>query len=147
MNSKKIRKYLVIAMLFSFLYSCTTKNESGSVRSESRKVTKRVGMVIGIRPEAIKEYKALHADSNPGVRDLLGEAHMENFSIFIHQFDDGKYYLFGYYEYTGDDYQADMEALAKKERNIAWLKVCDPMQIPFKDQNSWSVMEQVYYNK
>jgi L-rhamnose mutarotase len=147
MNLKKIRNYLMITMMLSFLFSCAGKNESASAPSDTRKVSKRIGMVIGIKPEAIKQYKALHADSNPGVRDLLSEAHMENFSIFIHQFDDGKYYLFGYYEYTGDDYQADMAALAKKERNIEWLKVCDPMQIPFKGQDSWSVMEQVYYNK
>jgi L-rhamnose mutarotase len=104
-------------------------------------------MVIGIKPEVIEEYKRLHDDSNPGVRDLLSVANMENFSIFIHQFDDGNYYLFGYYEYTGNDFEADMAKLAKEERNIEWLKVCDPMQIPFEGQNSWSVMEQVYYNK
>jgi len=32
---------------------------------------KRVGMVIGIKPEKIAQYKELHADSNHGVRDLL----------------------------------------------------------------------------
>ena len=32
---------------------------------------RRVGMVIGIKPEKISAYKALHADSNSGVRDLL----------------------------------------------------------------------------
>jgi L-rhamnose mutarotase len=69
------------------------------------------------------------------------------FSIFLHQFDNGKYYLFGYYEYTGNDFEADMAEIARKERNIAWLKVCDPMQIPFEGKSSWSEMEQVYYNK
>jgi hypothetical protein len=28
-------------------------------------------MVIKLRPEKAEEYKALHADSNSGVRDLL----------------------------------------------------------------------------
>jgi L-rhamnose mutarotase len=113
--------------------------------SDTKKVTKRVGMVIGIKPEVIEEYKKLHADDNPGVRDLLKKANFANFSIFIHQFDDGKYYLFGYYEYTGTDFEKDMEELAKEERNIEWLKVCDPMQIPFEGEDSWSEMEQVYY--
>lgn len=129
----------------ALILGCQKKNTDQAV--QPRKVTKRIGMVIGIKPEKIAEYKKLHADSNPGVRDLLSAANMQNFSIFLHQFDDGKYYLFGYYEYTGDDYEGDMAALAKKERNIEWLKVCDPMQIPFKGQKSWSVMEQVYYNK
>jgi L-rhamnose mutarotase len=104
-------------------------------------------MVIGIKPEAIEQYKKLHADNNPGVRDLLKKANFSNFSIFIHQFDDGKYYLFGYYEYTGDNFEKDMAELDKEPRNIEWLKVCDPMQIPFEGQDSWSEMEQVYYLK
>jgi L-rhamnose mutarotase len=139
-----MKKAILSILLFVFIACQNTKVES--VTAE-KKVTKRIGMVIGIKPKVIDEYKRLHADSNPGVRDLLSIANMENFSIFIHQFDDGKYYLFGYYEYTGEDFDADMAALAKKERNIEWLKVCDPMQIPFEGQNSWSVMEQVYYNK
>jgi L-rhamnose mutarotase len=137
---------LIIVLLVAFL-SCSKEQEEGSTMPVEKKVTKRIGMVIGIKPEVIEEYKKLHADKNAGVRDLLTIANMENFSIFIHQFDDGKYYLFGYYEYTGDNFEKDMADLAVKDRNIAWLKVCDPMQIPFEGKNSWSEMEQVYYNK
>ena len=43
---------------------------------------------------------------------------------------DGKGYEFRYYEYTGQDFEGDMALLAKELRNIEWLKVCDPMQIP-----------------
>ena len=68
----------------------------------------RIGMVIGIKADQISAYEALHAASNPGVRDLLDKYHMHNFSIYMRQLDDGEYYLFGYYEYTGTDYKADM---------------------------------------
>jgi len=114
------------------------KREAAQVR--------RVGMVIGIRPDRIQAYEALHASSNPGVRDLLDKYHMHNFSIFMHQFDDGRYYLFGYYEYTGTDYDADMAKLAKEPRNQKWLLTTDPMQIPLRDQKSWSKMPEVYHN-
>ena len=107
---------------------------------------KRVGMVIKLKPQYIEEYMALHADSNPGVRDLLVKANMRNFSIFLHQLDDGNYYEFGYYEYHGDDFEADMAKLAKEDRNIEWLKVCDPMQVPLDGYEGWAEMEQVYYN-
>ena len=107
---------------------------------------KRVGMVIGIGPDKIAEYKELHADSNRGVRDLLSKYHMHNFSIFLHKIE-GKWYEFGYYEYTGNDFEADMAKLAAEPRNMEWLKVCDPMQIPLKGEKSWAVMEQVYYNE
>jgi len=111
----------------------------------AQKEVKCVGMVIGIRPEAIPKYKEIHADDNPGVRDLLTKYNMHNFSIFLHEID-GKFYEFGYYEYTGKDFEADMAKLSAEPRNIEWLKICDPMQLPLKGEKSWAVMEEVYRN-
>jgi len=140
---------LSFALIFtaSLFIACEQKDEDkmNAENPDAKIVTKRVGMVIGIKPEVIDEYKKLHADENPGVRDLLKTANFANFSIFIQQFDDGNYYLFGYYEYTGTDFEKDMADLAVKDRNIAWLKVCDPMQIPFEGKTGWSEMEQVYH--
>ena len=119
---------------------------AGLAYAKPKSEIKRIGMVIRIKPEKIAEYKQLHADSNPGVRDLLAKAHMQNFSIFIRQLDDGQYYLFGYYEYTGSNYDADMAWLAAQPRNKAWLMVTDPMQLPLKDQKTWAIMDQVYHN-
>ena len=113
--------------------------------SESPHV-QRIGMVIGIKPDQISAYEALHAASNAGVRDLLTKYHMHNFSIFIHQLDNGKYYLFGYYEYTGRDYKADMAKLATEPRNQKWLSVTDPMQIPLSGEKSWTKVQEVYHN-
>src|ERR1700722_10048490 len=81
----------------------------------------RIGMVIGIKADQISAYEALHAASNPGVRDLLEKYHMHNFSIYMRQLDDGKYFLFGYYEYTGADYKEDMKKLGAEPRNQKWL--------------------------
>ena len=106
---------------------------------------KRVGMVVGIKPDKIEEYKRLHADGNPGVRDLLSKYHMHNFSIFLIEID-GKWYEFGYYEYTGDDFDGDMATLAEEPRNIEWLQMCDPMQIPLEGETGWREMERAYFN-
>ncbi|HTZ57061.1 MAG TPA: L-rhamnose mutarotase [Acidobacteriaceae bacterium] len=108
---------------------------------------RRVGMLIGIKPDQISAYEALHAASNPGVRDLLDKYHMHNFSIYIQKLDDTHYYLFGYYEYTGKDYKADMEALAREPRNIAWLSKTDGMQLPLPGQSSWTKMQEIYHNR
>jgi L-rhamnose mutarotase len=141
--TKNLNTLLWLAtLILAISFSCSTGEEIDSVNKE----VKRVGMVIKIKPECIEEYKAVHADSNYGVRDLLIEANMRNFSIFLHQLDDGNWYEFGYYEYTGDDFEADMAKLDKHPRNIEWLKVCDPMQIPLEGYDSWAEMEQVYYN-
>lgn len=111
-----------------------------------RRSAQRIGMVIGMRPDRISAYEALHAASNPGVRDLLARYHLHNFSIFMHQLDNGQYYLFGYYEYTGKDFRADMEKLDAEPRNKEWLRTTDPMQIPLPGESSWSIMREVYYN-
>jgi len=132
----------IMALMFATMNSCTKVREE----EDTKKDVKRIGMVIKIKPECIEEYKAVHADSNAGVRDLLIEANMRNFSIFLHQLDDGNWYEFGYYEYTGDDFEADMAKLDKHPRNIEWLKICDPMQIPLEGYDGWAEMEQVYFN-
>jgi L-rhamnose mutarotase len=106
---------------------------------------KRVGMVTQLRSDKLEEYKRLHADANAGVRDLLTKYHMRNFSIYLQQID-GKWYEFGYYEYTGKDFTADMSKLDKEPRNIEWLKVCDPMQVPLPGAKGWTQMERAYFN-
>lgn len=138
---KKIILMLSFVVVSLFLYA--QKQEAPEYQSLQ---VKRVGMVIGIKPDKISAYEALHADSNAGVRDLLNKYHMHNFSIFIHQLDDGRYYLFGYYEYTGRDYEGDMKKLAAEPRNQKWLSVTDPMQAPLPGQHSWATMQEVYHN-
>jgi L-rhamnose mutarotase len=72
---------------------------------------------------------------------------MHDFSIFIHQLDNGQYYLFGYYEYTGSDFDGDMKKLATEPRNQQWLLTTDPLQKPLPGEKSWSMMDEVYHNK
>ena len=134
----RIAAALVVTISVAMAVALYAKPESAPVQ--------RIGMAIGIKPDQISAYEALHAASNAGVRDLLTKYHMHNFSIFIHQLDGGKYYLFGYYEYTGSDYKGDMEKLAAEPRNQKWLSVTDPMQIPLQGGKSWAQMQEVYHN-
>src|SRR6202453_5423393 len=98
----------------------------------------RIGMLIGVKPERIAAYEALHAASNPGVRDLLNKYHMHNFSIYIQKMDDSHYYLFAYYEYTGSDAKGDAEAMAREPRNIKWLSMTAAIQIPLPGATGWT---------
>lgn len=118
--------------------------DSGTVMFNQQHV-KRVGMVIKLRPEYVDAYLTLHADAHPGVRDLLIKYHLTNFSIFLHKIGND-YYEFGYYEYTGQSYDSDMAALALEQRNIDWLKICDPMQLPLEGENGWAIMQPIYFN-
>lgn len=128
------------------LLACVLLIMIGFAAGYSRPRARRIGMVIGIKPEKVAEYKSLHAASNLGVRDLLRQYHLTNFSIYSHRLDDGRSYLFGYYEYDGANYEADMTRLAAEPRNKEWLAMTDPMQMPLRNEKSWAVMEEVYHN-
>jgi L-rhamnose mutarotase len=139
-----------LAVLFAILWLAAPQEREANADetgAEATRTVKRVGMVIELKEATMGEYKRLHADdyTGPGVRDLLNKYHMHNFSIFLHQID-GKWYEFGYYEYTGNDFDGDMALLGAEPRNIEWLKVCDAMQIPLDGEESWTDMEMVFFN-
>jgi L-rhamnose mutarotase len=133
------------ALLLTGIHGSGQGTANGAEK-EQRGNIKRVGMIIGIRPDKIEDYKKLHADSNRGVRDLLRKYHMRNFSIFLQQIN-GKWYEFGYYEYDGADFEGDMARLAAEPRNIEWLKLCDPLQLPLPGAKGWTEMERIYFNE
>jgi L-rhamnose mutarotase len=147
---KNLSGILIVAGVCALISCNTTGNQQKNVDGK-KDILKhdpvRIGMVIKIDSSRLKEYLSLHADSNSGVRDLLGKYNMKNFSIFLTRLDDGNYYEFGYYEYTGTDYKADMAALEALPRYKEWLNKCDPMQIPLKGETSWKKMRQIFFNK
>ena len=76
---------------------------------------KRYGMITGLRAEKMEEYKRLHAAVWPEVLRRIKQSHIQNYSIYLRQLDDGQSYLFSYFEYTGSDFAADMAAMAADE--------------------------------
>lgn len=103
----------------------------------------RFGQVIGLKKECVQAYRALH--DGPGVRDLLSAAHIRNFNIFLTDMPDGNTYEFAYFEYVGDDFEADMSRLADDRRNQEWLETCDAMQLPLPGETGWRLMEAVFF--
>ncbi|MGI9430237.1 MAG: L-rhamnose mutarotase [Bythopirellula sp.] len=142
---KSIALLLLLGLGVSSLLALSSHGDHHG-KSDAPKI-KRIGMVVGIDPGKIPEYKRLHAHDYAGVRDLLSKYHMKNFNIFLQEMPDGKWYEFGYYEYHGKNFEADMALLDKEPRNIEWLKVCDPMQIPLPGATGWTEMERVYFNE
>lgn len=112
---------------------------------QSNKQVKRVGMVIKIRPECVQQYLSLHQEGHPGFRDLLQKYHLRNFSIFLHKIG-SDFFEFGYYEYTAASFESGMAGFSAEQRNIEWLKLCDPMQLPLEGDSGWAIMQQIYYN-
>lgn len=53
--------------------------------------------------EGYKKYATYHANPFEGVNEMIKACNLQNYSIYYY---DGL--LFSYYEYVGDDYEADM---------------------------------------
>jgi L-rhamnose mutarotase len=110
---------------------------------------KRYGMVLGLRPEKIEEYKELHAAVWPEVLKRITDCHIRNYSIYLRRLDDGQPYLFSYFEYFGDDFTADMAKLSADPTTQRWWSFCQPCQQPLADRTPgewWSVMEEVFHH-
>ena len=105
-------------------------------------------MVIGLRPEKTAEYKKLHAAVWPDVLQMIQQCHISNYSIYLRQLDDGSHYLFSYFEYTGDDFEADMAKMAADPTTQKWWAVCMPCQKPLANRASgewWAGMDEVFH--
>ncbi len=103
----------------------------------------RYGSVIRLRPEAEERYKAYHAQVWPEVLDMIRKCHIRNYSIYLK---DG--FLFGYFEYHGTDYQADMAKMAADPKTQEWWAIMEPMQQPLDTRAPgewWARMEEVFH--
>ena len=104
---------------------------------------KRYGMVIKVRPEKLEEYKKLHSEVWPEVLDMIKKCNILNYSIY-HR--DG--YLFSYFEYEGQDFQADMQKMAADTMTQKWWGLCKPLQEPLDNRAEgqwWADMEEVFH--
>lgn len=109
---------------------------------------KRYGMVVGLHAEKIDEYKRLHAAVWPDVIRMIKECRIENYSIYLRRLDDGRHYLFSYFEYTGDDFAADMAKMAADPTTRKWWSLCEPCQRPLEGRAAgewWAAMEEVFH--
>jgi L-rhamnose mutarotase len=107
---------------------------------------RRYGSVIGLKPECEQCYRELHANAWPAVMARLKQSNVQNYSIYVTELA-GERYLFSYFEYTGNDYVADMQAIAEDPDTRRWWQQTDPLQIQLpnrKEGDNWSMMEQIF---
>jgi len=104
---------------------------------------KRYGQVIGLRPEKKEEYIRYHSKVWPEVLKMTHDCNIRNYSIFLK--DDT---LYAYFEYVGDNYEADMAKMAADPKTQEWWAIMGPMQKPIETREEgewWANMEEVFH--
>ncbi len=107
--------------------------------AEQPRQVERFGMAIGLKTDGIDEYKRLHADVWPDVLRMIRECNIHNYSIYLAEIDNDEYCLFGYFEYTGEDFKKDMEKMKADPATRRWWKHTDPLQfkLPAAGEDEW----------
>jgi len=103
----------------------------------------RFGQVIGIKPENIAEYTRLHSAVWPEVLKTITECNIRNYSIFIHD-----NLLFAYFEYYGNDFDADMQKMAADPKTQEWWAINKPLQSPLPTRAEgewWATMREIFH--
>lgn len=90
--------------------------------------------------EGYRAYKAYHAAPFEGVNEMIKACNLRNYSIYHYGG-----LLFSYYEYTGDDYEADMAKMAADPRTQEWWAAVGPNMWPFGEDGDWEFMEELYH--
>lgn len=104
----------------------------------------RMGMDQGEGGQ-IERYKELHAQPWPDMNAALSAANIHNYSIFLREPEN---FLFGYWEYSGSDYAADMKVLGELSVTKRWLALTDPCQARLEsatDGEWWSMMPEIFH--
>ncbi len=106
----------------------------------------RMGTVVGLKSEYIAKYKQLHTNVWPEVLSMISQCNIRNYSIFLKEPEN---LLFGYWEYHGSDFAADMAKMAADPKTKAWWELTDPCQKALagnKPDELWSAMENVFHH-
>jgi len=124
-------------VLTIFLTACATHGPA----------PKRVASVIELRPEKEVLYRKLHAEPSPEVLEVMREANLRNFSIYLREID-GRKLLFAYFEHHGRDFEGDMAKLGASPVTKDWHQLTNPCQRPIPGAARgewWSGMEEVFH--
>lgn len=116
---------------------------TGPASSGPGRPVRRMASVIRLRPEKEAEYRRLHAGAWPEVLAMIAEVGIRNYSIFLR---DGM--LFSYFEYVGDDYEADMARMAQDPATLRWWGLTDPCQQPVESAGEgvwWAPADEVFH--
>lgn len=87
----------------------------------SEQIVNRIGFLLKVKADRIEEYKEIHKDVWPEMREALSNAGWHNYSLFMR--DDG--WLFGYFE-SPHDFDTARALMAETDVNTRWQAMMAP---------------------
>jgi L-rhamnose mutarotase len=108
----------------------------------------RVGSAVGVNRETLDQYVILHKYVWPEVLKQIRKSGIRNYTIYLGELDDGNLYLFSHFEYVGDNFEADMAAMANDPVTREWWKLTDPLQKRVKNTptgSQWKTLKEVFH--
>ena len=102
---------------------------------------RRFGQHAKLKPECVDEYKRLHAAAWPDVLATITKCNLRNYSIYIMGTD-----LFAYFEYIGDDFEADMAIMEADPVTQEWWTHTKPCFIQHEKEIYYSDMEEIFHH-
>ncbi len=119
----------------------------GAIETTPKQV-RRCAAITGLKFEKEACCRALLHAPWPGVLKQIHDANIRNYSIYLKDVGD-KLYLFSYFEYVGDNFEADMAKISEDPTTRRWRQQTDPCQIPFPAAAAkgkiWEDMEEVFH--
>jgi L-rhamnose mutarotase len=106
----------------------------------------RMAMVLGLKMDAVADYKRIHAAVWPEVLAMISACGIRNYSIYLREPEN---MLFGYWEYHGTDFAADAARMTADPKTQEWWAICMPMQLPLetrKEGEWWAMMDEVFHH-
>ena len=100
----------------------------------------RFGQIGKLKKEKIDEYVELHANTWPGVLKTISECNLQNYSIFLH----GDL-VFSYFEYVGEDYDADMRKMGETAVQQRWWQYSKPCFLYHEDGVYYDELKEIFY--
>ncbi len=132
----------VVGFLFIVLIAQGCTQTNGSVS--------RFGQVAMINPENVAKYQKLHAAAWPEVVAGLKAHKIGNYSIFLKELEEGKPFLFGYFEYGGQDFDGDMAKMMENPTVQKWEDTAGGECLVDQSADGkgiwWVDMEEVFYH-
>ena len=101
------------------------------------------GQLGRLKQEKIHEYDELHANPWPGVLKTIHECNLRNYSIFRHED-----MVFAYFEYIGEDFDADMAKMELCEETQRWWTHTKPCFVKYSilpEFEFYADMKQIFH--